>query len=161
MGFGNGKFHSLNKGIVIDTFGNPGAGGFQWIQLLRRDNITYTESDESTYSCTASRGFDPEHDPDTGTLQYPSESGPTFLDSPPTLIGSPLVAVNMKFAARAYLMWIPDIPNSIPVPLGSVWWSFIEGSKPDVTAPYGWTTPTAMASPGEFLPGTEYPTWIA
>jgi len=150
MGFGRG-LDTGNSGILFDEYGSPDSGRFEWVQLLKTDKITYTTTDGSKLKCPASPGLDG---------RYPAYYDETAEDSPGVGIASSFTAVNSNFSAQMYLLWTSNIPNSIPVPLGSTTWGFVESSKVEPTAINGWATPAVTARPGMFSPTEpEYPIW--
>jgi hypothetical protein len=159
-GFGNSSPPSLNLGILFNEYGSPGSGSFQWVQLIRSDDIKYTTTNRSMLDCPASPGLDGRY-PYAPDPSDPYASDATANDSPGASIDSTVTAVTSDFSAQMYLMWTSNLPNSIPVPLGSVKWRFVESSKGDKSDPYGWTTPTvALALHSEFSTNfSDYPKW--
>ena len=154
VGFGNSAAGSPNHGFDISA-STPTSGNLQWVQIIRKDNISYVKKAGGNYKCVYVTGLD-------ATYPYTSLNNITN-DSPAAPVSSYYKSVSRSFSAQMYLMWTSSIANSIPVPLGSITWGFDESSQADNSAPFGgWDTPTLTAYPGVFsmnLP--TYPTWKA
>jgi hypothetical protein len=149
-------------------------GSFLWVQLVGPINITTREggiyAGTGVVACVPS-SFATDPSPELDNT-YPYASGPTMADAPaaqglgPMYVGD--VAGEEKYAESflTYLMWNPNLPGSIPVPLGSVGWQWACDAVNTLTpAAYNNTpwirvcaTPQTKGS-AQFSPGPSWPQW--
>jgi hypothetical protein len=148
MGFGN---PSGSLGIMFETFINPMAGTFEWVQLVQLDSILKYKGNVVVKRCTFfGGGLD---------AIFPYDIGSTADDSPRTIIDPGNTKLFRSFGAQMFLMWQSIIPNSIPVPLGSSLWGFAETSHTDPRAPLGWSIPQVLMDNTKFFQSGQYPLW--
>jgi len=132
------------------------AGVFQWVQLINEDIVTES-SKVGKITCRGVSGGELD-----GSYPYPNENNTTTTDSPDVPLGAPsarLISLERTFAATMYLMWKSSIPSSIPVPLGSIYWTFtaIVTISPSTQQ---WTvSPNSSWSASAFDPSVDYPNW--
>lgn len=107
-----------DAGIVVDhpAIAPPDEPGWSlWVQILAKDHV-------------AQRGATTESVCDVGPdvldldQAFPTRYG-RLWDSP-AMPAAGNLSLARDFSARAYAMWQPMLPGSIPVPLGYVDWSF-------------------------------------
>jgi hypothetical protein len=170
MGFGNTSAGTTNYGMAIGTDLSPGNGSYFWVQLIRGAVYIWSDSTGKQTRCNVSPGLDTTFPYSTGSYVSPSVIGLSTVvtatsDQPLVnlIYNHPsAVQVSAAFKAEMFLMWQSNILPSIPVPLGSVTWSFAEASIMDMNAPNGWTTPTVTSQHGGFSTETpSYPVWPA
>lgn len=143
-------------GISFTPVGTQPAGGsFSFVQLISGDTTTYSGT-SGTLTCSYNPGLDTA-DP------YAAASSGVATDAPEAPLLSTYLTASRSFNATMYLMWKPNLANSIRVPLGYQAWQF-SGS----TAQSGgqWSNPTGGGGPtGGFVVGSPsqgsdgYPTW--
>lgn len=126
-------------------------GSFFFVQLVTGDTVVYS-SPSGTTTCTATNtpGLD-------GAYPYPYNNIYTATDAPQSPLPSTYTNASRNFGATMYLMWQSNTSGSIPVPMGSVGWSFSgsttqsPGSTP--TNPL-WGTPSGSGSRQQFAPAS-------
>jgi hypothetical protein len=121
------------------------SGQFFFVQLVTSDNVTYPN-----LSCAATPGLD-------GAYPYQSKYAQTVNDAP--FAPLPYSSITRSFGATIYLMWQSSTSSSIPVPMGSVAWSFSSSSSQTNGV---WSTPSGGGTAGPFtVPSTTsgYPVW--
>jgi len=93
-------------------------GSFFFVQLITGDTVTYSRTG-ATLNCTATNtpGLDADY-------PYQGKTGLSVTDAPTTALPSTYTTASRNFAATMYLMWQSNTSGSIPVPIGSVGWSF-------------------------------------
>jgi hypothetical protein len=151
----------------------PG-GSLLWVQLLNGSRSTFREGGPysgptGVVACIRSSfANDPSPELDN---KFPYTTGSPMNDSPADLGLSAAypgdVAGENKYAVSfsTYLMWHPNLPNSIPVPLGSVAWQWACDAVNTLTPQSNrtnWIRVCAVPqTPGsvQFSPGASYPTW--
>ena len=165
MVFGNisganpGCTYSGQAGIIFTppTTNNP-TGTFFFVQLVTGDNITYSRTG-ATLTCTATNtpGLD-------GRYPYQGVQAQAVNDAPFNPLPSTYTNSTRQFAATMYLMWQSNTTNSIPVPMGSVAWSFSGETSQPAPNTNSWSTPTGSGSAQTFVPASgasSYPQWSA
>ena len=150
----------FTAGIKIDAAATPPAGfsgQFVFIQLFNNYNITFTAPGYSPSSCSFF-GLDGAYlstgmGPSNGPISY-------FFDAPAAGLSLPTTNASVSFSATTYVMWQASGVLSIPVPLGTVLWSWSGYAAYSGTS--GWALDTTKASSppmGTFTPGGDFPTW--
>lgn len=166
----------INNGIRLtmsatNPNGAPG-GSFLWVQLINSIRTTTREggpySGNGVIRCIpTSFAADPSPELDE---QYPYTTGPTMSDAPAIILGPAYtgdVAGEVQFtnSFSTYLMWNPNLPESIPVPLGSVAWQWACDAVNALTGQSNGTNwiraCSAPQTPGsaQFSPAASYPHW--
>lgn len=114
------------------------AGTYEWAQFITDNAFTVTAGGTST-SCSYGTGLD---------TRFPAGTGLSFVDSPSEPLQSSWSKLTWSLAYKTYLMWDPELTNSIPVPLGSVsWQAFGDAAQNNNT----WTVQSdSSASTGTF-----------
>jgi hypothetical protein len=145
---------TLEASATIPTYDGSKKGAFQWVQLL--DSVTYDHVLESghTKHCYYPAGLD------TGyPYPYTKHDGSIVFDSPDVNLSADELQVAETFLATTYLEWDSNLPDSIPVALGSTsWtWSGVAANQGGPWALVSSTGPTAE----QFEPSSNYPTWLA
>jgi hypothetical protein len=167
MGFGN-PYTTTNFGMAIGTDTSPPSGTLEWVQLILNDVTVATNDAGTKLNCTKSAGLDTSYPLPPSVLDPPIIGFiPTFalLDYPSYSLVPGLLSISRSFDAQTYLLWRPSNVNgpSIPVPLGSWKWGFIESSRVDRNPLdyYPWTTPrVTIKNSGKFSTDSpKYPTW--
>lgn len=155
--------------------GTPGT--YSWVQLVRSTKQTYRTSGNGAQYCTdAAFPIDPATnlastvpaldnvDPyDTGLTTRDSPGSPLNATVGADLIGEQKNATSFKM----FLMWNPDLPNSIRVPLGTIDWQWACDAINTLTpqpAPNNTNWVAACAVPqtpgtATFVAGTTHPEW--
>lgn len=173
MGFGNSSNKKTdNYGMAIGTSlssdTSTDKGAYSWVQLIGGVAYIWTDSEGKQTSCSVSAGLDTQFPYSLGSYVNPSVIGLQSVvsatsDQPKidlTYYHPNAVQVSTAFSAEMFLMWQSNTLPSIPVPLGSVVWSFSEASVKDANSPNGWTTPTVKSSNGAFsTKNPTYPVW--
>jgi hypothetical protein len=160
-------------GMIFTASANdlPSGGEFVWVQTLGGDAFTLLSQTHGLQQCTDLASNSPLPDLDT---QYPyngtgGTNNNTARDQPLIQLISPYVSVSRAFSATMYLMWNPDLPSSIPVPLGFITWEF-SGNAINTLFPQGVnpSSPTwgiacyqdgRNGCQGTFIPSLTWPTW--
>jgi hypothetical protein len=71
-----------------------------------------------------------------------------------------LMAIGGSFSAKMYAMWDPNLPNSIPVPLGYVQWNFTGDATIANASTNQWVLKSSSAgSNNTFTQSSSYPQW--
>ena len=149
MVYGNttGTICKVNLGSTFGvTFTAPStssSGAYSYIQIINGDSSTQPGAP----SCTFSQGIDGNY-PYAGLI--PNSSPLQAVDAPGIqLLASSASSVQRTFSATMFLMWTPNLPNSIPVPIGYQTWGF-SGTASCSTVCGTWTnwTATANGTPG-------------
>jgi hypothetical protein len=149
----------------------PPSGTYQWIQTGQIDHYTLTAlSEGKTQTCVGAStpGID------MGNGQYPTFTGDLAIDTPGIGLEPGYLTITHTFAAQMYFLWKPDVPQSIPVPLGYILHGFTESAKFDHTLGVfptypstnlgGWSNPpklTWQAGSANFVKSGQFPTWNA
>jgi|GEM_PF-3040341 len=146
-----------NLGMVFQA--NSGqsfsSGSWVWVQLIN-SNQEKTIDSSGSWDCPA----DPKSQSGLDTT-YPYSSGVSYMnDSPPSSMTG-YAEYQRSFSATMYLMWDPQLPSSIPVPLESVSWGF-SGCAINTLLPQNngttWTLQCGLAAPSTPQP-SGYPEW--
>jgi hypothetical protein len=157
-------------GIVFTANANQpsnDSGSFVWVQIINGDKREVVDEDGS-FDCPAQ--------PESGLDNtYPYASGTHNATDKPYVPLSPEAELQRSFQATMYLMWDPALPSgctpatanqqsqcsSIPVPLGSVGWSF-SGCAINTLATQGngttWSLQCGLAAPST-AQSSGYPEW--
>jgi hypothetical protein len=146
-----GTVSASNAGVLFTPSATPPSGysnTFVWVQLISQDSITANGK-----PCAENTGLD-------NVYPYPPVQGTnTAGDSPAVGLLSTDTSVSRTFKAQMYLMWSPNISNSIPVPIGSTTWNF-SGTATNSGTP---TNPkwgaTGSGSAGTFVASSKYAAW--
>jgi hypothetical protein len=128
-------------GISFTPPSSPGSGQFFFVQLINSDVST---------GCTHSANLDQQY-------PYAGEMGQQVGDAPFAEMTSG-TSWSRSFNATMYLMWQSSTANSIPVPIGSVTWSF-SGSA---TKTGGTWTASGSGSASPFIAASDtgdFPIW--
>jgi hypothetical protein len=128
-------------------------GSFFFVQLVTGDTIVYSRTG-ATLTCTATNtpGLD-------GQYPYQGKIGQLVNDAPFNPLPSTYTNSSRNFAATMYLMWQSNTTGSIPVPMGSVAWSF-SGSTTQTSGT--WSAPSGSGSNQPFVAASgtgSIPTW--
>lgn len=148
--FGN---NSTTFGITFTpTVTQPSGvtGTFSYIQLINSEQENITDP-PLTGTCTIGTGLD-------NNYPYPPRSDGTAADSPATSLNSTYIEVGETFSATMYLMWNSGLPNSIPVPLGSMQWGY-SGDAYRSSTDVDWALRNPTDTSQAFVQGITYPTW--
>jgi hypothetical protein len=137
-----------NPGIAFSppTTATP-TGAFFFVQLVTGDYLNY-----NSLTCTATPGLD-------GAYPYQSKTGQAVNDAPFAPLPSVYTSLTRSFGATMYLMWQSSTHGSIPVPIGSVPWSFSSTTSQSGGV---WSTPNNGGTAGAFAVAyttSGYPTW--
>jgi hypothetical protein len=173
-----------NVGVRFDDLAVLPRGSLNWVQIL--NSVNYLQIAPAGYAPTSSNAA-AQLD---GVYPYPSASNNTTNDSPnrPDLLAG-LGEGAISFNATMYALWDPAIPHtgqpncapattdphtyastastcaSIPVPLGSVAWTWTPCAINTVPPPPAATGPSWVlkCGKGSVNPGTAsgYPTWTS
>jgi len=127
-------------------------GSFFFVQLVTGDTVIYSRTG-ATLTCTGTNtpGLD-------GAYPYPYNNH-TATDAPQSPLPSTYTNSSRDFSATMYLMWQSNTSGSIPVPMGSVDWSF-SGSTTQSNGT--WSTPSGSGSAQSFAAASgisSFPQW--
>ncbi len=117
----------------------------------------------NTYNAAAQRTSTPcSYSPGVGldnSFHYGNLNGVTSTsDSPEIPIFADYTSLSVSFSASMYLMWQATTTNSIPIPLGSVNWSW-SGTANYVNST--WQLASSSENAGTFIAGAGFPTWTS
>lgn len=142
-----------------DTSLAPG-GTFQWVQIVQSATYSIGLKNGAIKECTI---------PGLPALdnQFPYAVGPSTSDSPVydlSTLSTNADSLVRNFSATMYLEWIPSMPHSIPVPLGSVLWqahgsALRQANTAWSLGPSAGVTANAFTAPDFSSPNFGYPTW--
>jgi hypothetical protein len=138
----------------------PPAGGiFTWDQI-RTDTWVRT-SGTTSRTCMA-----PSSPPPSNSVgqdgSFPYSLGGQTQDSPFLKLNATDTETTRTFSAIMYAMWDPNLPNSIPVPLGYIKWNFSGDATIANATTNQWTLKSSSAgSNNTFTPSTSYQLWSA
>lgn len=141
-------------GIQFTASPNPANGSYSWEQLIVTDRIQSTSSSGVT-TCDLGHGLD-------NTDPYRPLTSTYTNDSPFSTLLSSNTEVTRNFSAQMYLLWTPNLTGAIPVPIGSVSWSFYGDAT---NGSHGWSLRSGTDNVGQFVaaqptnPFHGYPTW--
>ena len=145
-------------------------GEFRWVQLIKADKLVYQFLDGFSEPCAPGIGLD-------NSFFYPFTSTDTKIpdyivdncleDNPRSALELTLSAhgtsinVTRTMQGQSFLMWQPNITDSIPVTLGYEEWSVMFGADLDSQSMPGKTSwaPFAYGKTFPFVKTTAYPTW--
>jgi hypothetical protein len=140
----------------IPKYDGTNKGRFEWVQLIDTAVTTLISTSGKKEICSPGTGLD-----NTYPYKPPhySEYSKITVDSPDHVLPDGDEQVAETFAAQMYLEWDPNMPNSIPVVLGSTSWSWagVADLEGNAWFLYSSTGPTASA----FQQNTTYPTWMS
>jgi hypothetical protein len=150
----------------IEFSATPPSELYEWIQIGQMSHTSITALDEGK-STTCVISSTPGLDLGSG---YPNFTGAKANDTPGVPLEPGYLTASSTFAAQMYLMWKPNLPNSIPVPLGFTSWGFSESANfqptkgvfPTYPNLGGWSmTPKLTWQPGSgtFNYSDQFPTW--
>jgi hypothetical protein len=136
---------------VIQPSGTTGT--FSYVQLITAENEAITDAGPpvTNFTCSIGTGLD-------NFYPYPMRSDGTAADSPGVSLNSTYTDLIRTFSATMYLMWNSGLPNSIPIPLGSMQWGFSGDAYRDSTDSI-WNLRNQSSAAQLFTPGITYPTW--
>lgn len=133
---------------------NGYSGTIQWAQLVTGFSAIY-KSPNVTTTCTF-----PAYGIDSGypySTSIPANDSPFDTITDPT--GNPNTETTTSFSAQMFLLWEPsNVPNPIPVPLGSSNWAWNGDATLDTTT-NKWSINSGSASANSFVDSATYPTW--
>jgi hypothetical protein len=181
-------FDNTTNGMQFDanSVAPPNTPGeYAWVQLVPNNNIKRLLNNGAQVGTLFASPCDPSAPtPNCGTPEldsdYPYPNVGTVLgaatphevvvDTPWWELGANGEGEQARsFFATTYLLWNPNLPNSIPVPLGSIQWSACGDAVNTLSGqPNGaaWSLQnlagcsSAMAHPA-FAPGASYPQWTS
>ncbi len=153
---------SQNLGIQFQASATPPQGyqnTFVWAQIIKTVTFTYTPTTGNVSTCTtqtAPPGLDT-------VYPYKTTSDPTLTnDNPFVLLQSSGYSEQTEaFSATMYLMWRPNLTSDIPIPLGTVTWSWSGDALFNQSTGVWALNPNGnnSVSPGSFTPGNTFPQW--
>ena len=97
-------------------------GSYSFVQIVTKDTTTYVEGSNGKLVCPSSPGVDK-------VYPYPPLADGTTNDSPSVLLEPFYSKVKRTFGATMYMMWTSSISGSIPVPISSQAWQFVQASS--------------------------------
>lgn len=130
-----------------------------WAQLITNDTIVLSPvnggANETCHPLTQPVAT-------TGTgldTQYPYSTAASTNDNPSVGLDSTAdKEVNRAFNATMYLMWTSGLTSAIPVPLGSVSWTFSGDATFNSTTGV-WSVVSGSSSASPFVASSSYATW--
>lgn len=133
----------------------PSSGEWVWVQLISSSQVEELDSTGS-FACPAQgqsqSGLD---------TSYPYAAGVSNRNDSPHLPMTGYGEYQRSLNATMYLMWDPQLPSSIPVPLESVSWGY-SGCAINTLSPQSngttWTLQCGVAAPSTPQP-SGYPEW--
>lgn len=150
--FGN---NSTTFGITFTpTVTQPSGttGTFSYVQLINSDQAVITNDGPPTnFTCSIGTGLD-------NVYPYHMRPDGTAADSPGVALNSTYTELVETFSATMYLMWNSGLPNSIPVPLGSMQWGYSGDAHRDTSTSL-WELRNPSGTNQTFSAGITYPTW--
>jgi len=168
LGFGDATYS--NTGIQFTASATAPPGDFSYVQEITNDVLTETPSDGSAVqTCYPLEVPTPGVFPGLDT-SYPYSTGATTTDNPSTgTLTNVDKKVSRAFSAQMYLLWTPTAAAdctggascTIPVPLGSVSWSFNAAAKLTNSASDTWAVTSGKGSAKAFVASNSYPTWTS
>jgi hypothetical protein len=167
MVFGNISGPNCSTGVYTGQAGiifsppttSTPPGSFFFVQLVTGDTVIYSRTG-ATLTCTATNtpGLDAD-------FPYQRVTGQSVTDAPFNPLLSTYTNSGRNFAATMYLMWQSNTSGSIPVPMGSVNWSFSGSATQGQTngQPNGvWSIASGSGSAQQFAPASginSFPQW--
>jgi hypothetical protein len=151
------------NGIIFTASANPSPPGtFSFVQLLNSADTTYDQLNGTQCLFNQGSGLDGAYPYATASTP-PTTNGPTATDdSPGRSLFPDDSEVTVQFNATMYVMWTPSTVSApIPVPMGSVTWSFTGDAVQNLSTGV-WSINTKTVSKGSasaFVSSTTYPTW--
>jgi len=129
---------------------SPQAGQFLWAQLIESDDVVVDLARGAKRICTIGLGLD---------NSFPYSTGASTSDSPATPhLKTTWTDVSHRMVASMFLLWQSSNTGSIPVPLGSVNWSWFGAATYDsATGIWSLKNSSKVASP--FRAGSQFPLW--
>ena len=128
------------------------AGRFFFVQLVTGDQANHYYPEGGRLHCVATPGLD-------GAYPYQGRFDAPVADAPFVPLPALYSRVSRGFGATMYLMWQSNISGAIPVPIGSVNWSF---SGQTIQSNGTWTTPTGSGFADSFAAASDinsFPQW--
>lgn len=158
------------KGFGIQFAGSASvpsktAGQFLWVQLINKGEQAWF-APTSAAGCALPPGLDTAY-PYSSPLPYATDNPKQLLFQPGNqpvthdyYVNSSTGATMWIPSATMYFMWMPQVADPIPVPLGSVTWGFRMSA---IGALHDWSIyePGGYITPGQFMTSTQYPVWNA
>jgi len=147
-------------GIKLTASATPPSGysnSFVWVQVNTNDALLITLNNNTSQTCnwaTTPPGGDPYLD-----TSYPYDTHTSTSDSPAAGLDSTTYKELIRnFAATMYLMWTPNLPNAIPVPMGYVSWNW-SGDAVYNSSTQLWSVSGSSQNANAFQASNSYPTW--
>jgi hypothetical protein len=162
-----GAFTPSDFGFVITASASASPpGSFSFVQLL--GNYSPTHNLISGGSCTTDIFVAPVGGAIDKSYPYGNYFNPAAPNGATTASDSPLVpllegdlSVTMSFSATMFVMWTPNISGTtIPVPLGSVAWSWSGEAVPNSESVWIVDTSATATNVADFAPSATYPQWV-
>lgn len=130
---------------------------FQWVQIITKDIIYYKKGPRLA-KCNIQKS------PSALDNMYPyaarSILGNFTADEPTMSLSNTISELKRDFAAQMYAMWKSDVPNSIPVPLGSIkWHMYADAVKNPKTGKWIVKSKATESGVDPFVAGSTYPSW--
>jgi hypothetical protein len=148
LSFGN---PSTTQGVTLSaTVTEPTAvsGSLQWVQLQTTDDLEL-HSNGAKQSCTYGLGLDG---------GFPFASGNDLAQSPSITLSATNTPERFSGAYATYLMWSPNVPESIAIPLGVVRWNWSGAAEYNATKAI-WKLTASADKIQAFQLSAVFPTW--
>jgi len=117
--------YSLNFDIEFAGTSTPSpqySGRMEWVQVVDSD-VAAKANPSAKWTCS-SHGLDGFNYPYPTTSLLPSQTEIDTNDDPGMPLDTNYPTSNATMSFHMFLMWTPSVPNSIPVPFGSVTWGW-------------------------------------
>jgi hypothetical protein len=124
-------------------------GQFLFVQIVTAYNVSYSTG------CQFSTGTGLDN---VYPLPFDSSSNNSTNDSPSIALFSVDSEGFANFSATTYLLWQPNVTNSIPVPLGNISWQW-SGDAVQIGSSGVFSLNTSNKNASAFSPSISFPTW--